>query len=179
MPTLTERQQIPRPQAPHRVGGTLSRGAVALCTKALRQTLRRRQQPSLREPSIWPPPSDRMTVPPAGLVVRTVGFEREDDARVIDGTYADELGFIADATGAEILAWLATPRSLWKQRCSTGRPLPIGEPQKSLLRPVSWLGNWQFACLVNSCGEREVGGKAIDVARVGERARARGRRWPD
>ncbi len=120
-----------------------------------------------------------MAVPPAGLVVRTVWFEREDDARVIDESYADELGFIDDATGTEVLAWLATLRSLWEQRCSTRRPLPIGEPQKSLLRRVYWLGNWQFACLVNSCGERDVGGKAIDVARVGERARARGRRWPD
>src|SRR5688572_25574238 len=32
-------------------------------------------------------------------------------------------------------------------RYSTRRALPAGKQQRPLLRPVYWLGNWQFACL--------------------------------
>ena len=32
-------------------------------------------------------------------------------------------------------------------RYSTKRPPPPGKQQRGLLRPVYWLGNWQFACL--------------------------------
>jgi hypothetical protein len=53
-----------------------------------------------------------------------------------------------DAAGrGEILAWLATLHPLWEQRYSTRRPPPPGKDQRGLLRPVYWLGNWQFACL--------------------------------
>ncbi len=48
---------------------------------------------------------------------------------------------------AEILAWLATLHPLWEQRYPTSRPPPAGRAQRRLLRPVYWLGNWQFACL--------------------------------
>ena len=48
---------------------------------------------------------------------------------------------------AAIEAWLATLTPLWEQRYSTVRPLPPGRAQRPLLRPVYWLGNWQFACL--------------------------------
>jgi DNA oxidative demethylase len=47
----------------------------------------------------------------------------------------------------EILAWLATLRPIWEFRYSAERPPPRGESQRRLLRPVYWLGNWQFACL--------------------------------
>ena len=53
-----------------------------------------------------------------------------------------------DATArTQILDWLATLRPLWEQRYSTKRPPPPGKEQRGLLRPVYWLGNWQFACL--------------------------------
>ncbi len=45
------------------------------------------------------------------------------------------------------MAWLATLHPLWEQRYSTVRPPPPGKQQRPLLRPVYWLGNWQFACL--------------------------------
>ena len=48
---------------------------------------------------------------------------------------------------AAIEAWLATLTPLWEQRYSTVRPPPPGKQQRPLLRPVYWLGNWQFACL--------------------------------
>jgi DNA oxidative demethylase len=48
---------------------------------------------------------------------------------------------------AEIAAWLSTIVPIWEQRYSTKRPPPAGKEQRTLLRPVYWLGSWQFACL--------------------------------
>ncbi len=64
-----------------------------------------------------------------------------------DPCYVYEPAFIDAASRGEILAWLATLRPLWEMRFSTKRPLPAGKEQRRLLRPVYWLGNWQFACL--------------------------------
>jgi alkylated DNA repair dioxygenase AlkB len=66
---------------------------------------------------------------------------------VIDRCYVYEPGFIDAAARGEILAWLATLQPLWEMRYSTKRPPPSGKHQRPLLRPVYWLGNWQFACL--------------------------------
>jgi len=66
---------------------------------------------------------------------------------LFDPTYVYEPGFIGDRERAEILGWLATLSPLWEMRYSTRRPPPPGKQQKPLLRPVYWLGNWQFACL--------------------------------
>ena len=68
-------------------------------------------------------------------------------AVVIDACYVYEPGFIAAPARAEILAWLQTLHPIWEQRYSTRRPPPPGRQQRGLLRPVYWLGNWQFACL--------------------------------
>lgn len=56
-------------------------------------------------------------------------------------------GFVSAAERAEILRWLATIHPLWEERFSTRRPPPDGEAPRRLLRPVYWLGAWQFACL--------------------------------
>ena len=64
-----------------------------------------------------------------------------------DPCYVYEPGFIDPASRDEIVTWLATLRPLWEMRFSTKRPLPPGKDQRRLLRPVYWLGNWQFACL--------------------------------
>jgi alkylated DNA repair protein (DNA oxidative demethylase) len=45
------------------------------------------------------------------------------------------------------LAYLATLHPLWEERYSRHHPPPAGQVQRRLLRPVYWLGNWQFACL--------------------------------
>ena len=66
---------------------------------------------------------------------------------MIDRCYVYEPGFIDAQARAEIVAWLATLRPLWELRYSTKRPPPAGKQQRPLLRPVYWLGNWQFACL--------------------------------
>jgi alkylated DNA repair dioxygenase AlkB len=46
-----------------------------------------------------------------------------------------------------ILEYLQTLVPIWEQRYSNSNPPPVGEEQRQLLRPVYWLGNWQFACL--------------------------------
>ena len=66
---------------------------------------------------------------------------------MIDRCYVYEPGFIDARSRGDILAWLATLHPLWEMRYSTRRPLPPGKQQRGLLRPVYWLGNWQFACL--------------------------------
>ena len=48
---------------------------------------------------------------------------------------------------AEILRYLRTLHPIWEMRFSKHHPPPEGENNRSLLRPVYWLGNWQFACL--------------------------------
>jgi alkylated DNA repair dioxygenase AlkB len=55
--------------------------------------------------------------------------------------------FVSAEDRAAILAWLATIHPIWEERFSAHHPPPNGQPQRSLLRPVYWLGNWQFACL--------------------------------
>jgi alkylated DNA repair dioxygenase AlkB len=56
-------------------------------------------------------------------------------------------GFLSEGDRAEVRAWLGTLHPLWEYRYPTDRPPPRGETQRRLLRPVYWLGNWQFACL--------------------------------
>jgi alkylated DNA repair protein (DNA oxidative demethylase) len=56
-------------------------------------------------------------------------------------------GYLRDADRRTIVDWLATLHPLWEFRYPVGRPPPADQPQRRLLRPVYWLGNWQFACL--------------------------------
>ncbi len=83
---------------------------------------------------------------------------------MIDRCYVYEPGFIDERSRAEILAWLAALHPLWEMRYSTKRPPPPGKQQRSLLRPVYWLGNWQFACL----GYYEPPKRTYDVAVAAE-----------
>ncbi len=55
--------------------------------------------------------------------------------------------FVSAPDRAAIVAWLETLWPLWEERFSAHHPPPKGQPQRQLLRPVYWLGNWQFACL--------------------------------
>ena len=58
-----------------------------------------------------------------------------------------DAGFIAPGVHEEMVAYLERLVPLWEDRFSSVRPPPEGETQRRLLRPVYWLGNWQFACL--------------------------------
>lgn len=55
--------------------------------------------------------------------------------------------FIDRKERARFLEWIATLSPLWEMRFSEHNPPPEGDTQRPLLRPVYWLGNWQFACL--------------------------------
>lgn len=55
--------------------------------------------------------------------------------------------FVGRADRQELLDWLSGIHPLWEQRYGERHPPPAGQEQRSLLRPVYWLGSWQFACL--------------------------------
>lgn len=83
--------------------------------------------------------SARPVRPPAARWTRPVDTSERSYLYVAD--------YLSTDARAAIVAWLATLTPLWEQRYSTVRPLPPGRAQRPLLRPVYWLGNWQFACL--------------------------------
>ena len=55
--------------------------------------------------------------------------------------------FVTAQDRARIVEWLSRIHPLWEERFSPHHPPPPGQEQRGLLRPVYWLGNWQFACL--------------------------------
>jgi DNA oxidative demethylase len=55
--------------------------------------------------------------------------------------------YISGSDKKLILDYLSTLHPIWENRFSESNPPPNGENNRSLLRPVYWLGNWQFACL--------------------------------
>lgn len=61
------------------------------------------------------------------------------------GLYYDPR-FVAPGERKEFLQWLDGIHPLWENRYAA-RQLEAGASQRRLLRPVYWLGNWQFACL--------------------------------
>lgn len=55
--------------------------------------------------------------------------------------------YISPREKQEILDYLKTLFPIWEMRYSKNNPPPENQKQRPLLRPVYWLGNWQFACL--------------------------------
>jgi DNA oxidative demethylase len=55
--------------------------------------------------------------------------------------------YVTKQQKSEILTYLSTLYPIWEMRFSDSNPPPANEPNRPLLRPVYWLGNWQFACL--------------------------------
>ncbi len=55
--------------------------------------------------------------------------------------------FVTPVDRKSILDYLASIYPIWEMRYSANNPPPDGAAQRQLLRPVYWLGNWQFACL--------------------------------
>lgn len=58
-----------------------------------------------------------------------------------------EENYLTKDQRAEFVSYLETLNPLWENRFSKHNPPPEGDRQRRLLRPVYWLGNWQFACL--------------------------------
>jgi DNA oxidative demethylase len=55
--------------------------------------------------------------------------------------------FVNSRARNELLDWIQKLHPIWENRFSENNPPPPGQQQRRLLRPVYWLGNWQFACL--------------------------------
>ena len=55
--------------------------------------------------------------------------------------------YISPFEKQQIFDYLKTLNPIWENRFSASNPPPENEPNRQLLRPVYWLGNWQFACL--------------------------------
>lgn len=98
---------------------------------------------SARHPQRAIPTGPRPARPAYAGQVRTRAARRTTD----DRSYLYLPDYVGAAARGEIETWLATLHPLWEQRYSTRRPPPPGKEQRALLRPVYWLGNWQFACL--------------------------------
>ena len=58
-----------------------------------------------------------------------------------------QAGFVSPLRKQKILTELKSIYPIWEERFSKNNPPPAGQSQRRLLRPVYWLGNWQFACL--------------------------------
>lgn len=56
-------------------------------------------------------------------------------------------GYVSPREKEEILNYLRGLHPIWEMRYSKNNPPPENQKQRPLLRPVYWLGNWQFACL--------------------------------
>ncbi len=55
--------------------------------------------------------------------------------------------FMSPRERLELRGWLAGIRPVWEERHPKTRRLRDGQTTRRLLRPVYWLGGWQFACL--------------------------------
>ena len=55
--------------------------------------------------------------------------------------------FLTAQDRADLRGWLETIHPLWENRYPDRQPLRHGQQSRRLLRPVYWLGGWQFACL--------------------------------
>jgi DNA oxidative demethylase len=69
-----------------------------------------------------------------------------DEKKIPSGLYYRK-DFLSFHEKQSVLDYLKTLHPIWEQRYSKHNPPPPGKEQRSLLRPVYWLGNWQFACL--------------------------------
>ena len=55
--------------------------------------------------------------------------------------------FVKPQEKQQTLKFLKSLHPIWEMRFSVHNPPPVGQSNRQLLRPVYWLGNWQFACL--------------------------------
>ena len=99
-----------------------------------------------------------------------------------------DAGFVSRRDRSAIADWLASIQPLWENRFTERKAAAAGG-QRRLLRPVYWLGSWQFACLdyyrppngvVDRCIEAEPYPEVLArlVAEIERRAR-RTYRGPD
>lgn len=78
--------------------------------------------------------------------VRQSKARKFDEKKIPKGLFYQK-EFLKYSEKQEILDYLTKLHPIWEERYSKHRPPPQGKQQRMLLRPVYWLGNWQFACL--------------------------------
>jgi len=78
--------------------------------------------------------------------IKSSSRSKFDERKVPEGLFYRK-DFLSYADKQEILNYLKSLHPIWEKRYSKHNPPPPGKEQRSLLRPVYWLGNWQFACL--------------------------------
>lgn len=81
-----------------------------------------------------------------GAPARNQGTERPSEKSLPYGLIYKK-NYISAREKSEILEYLRTLYPIWEMRYSKNNPPPENQKQRPLLRPVYWLGNWQFACL--------------------------------
>jgi hypothetical protein len=95
--------------------------------------------------------------------LKSIEFVQMKELKLPQGLYY-QFPFIDRRQRSELLGWVSSLHPLWEMRFSKSTPPPPGDHQRQLLRPVYWLGNWQFACLdyyhppkgvINRCIEAE------------------------
>jgi DNA oxidative demethylase len=67
-------------------------------------------------------------------------------ARQVSADFHYDEGFVSEPARRRIAEWLGSIHPIWEERF-TERAARAAGGQRRLLRPVYWLGNWQFACL--------------------------------
>lgn len=72
--------------------------------------------------------------------------EKSTSSSLPYGLYYDSQ-FVRGKVYTELMSYLQGLHPIWEMRFSKSNPPPEGQPNRRLLRPVYWLGNWQFACL--------------------------------
>ncbi len=65
---------------------------------------------------------------------------------IIPGLYLNQ-GYLNGPRKKTLIEEIENFHPIWEERFSKSNPPPEGDTWRSLLRPVYWLGNWQFACL--------------------------------
>lgn len=86
-----------------------------------------------------------MSARPAGTRPHAPRPQPHARARLAPGLIHDPT-FVSPEEHAELVAWLETLHPIWEDRFTARKAAASGQ-QRRLLRPVYWLGNWQFACL--------------------------------
>lgn len=71
--------------------------------------------------------------------------------------------YISPSEKQNIFSYLETLRPIWENRYSLSNPPPENESNRQLLRPVYWLGNWQFACLDYYHPPRGLNNRCVDA----------------
>ncbi|MFO7181031.1 MAG: alpha-ketoglutarate-dependent dioxygenase AlkB [Pseudomonadota bacterium] len=71
--------------------------------------------------------------------------------------------YLSRSERERIVEFLTTIAPIWELRYPEGRPLPPGQTQRRLLRPVYWLGSWQFACLDYYRPPRHVHNRCVEA----------------